>query len=412
MRVAVLSPFIDRRHGTERCIAEQLQRFAKQLGAEIHVYSQQVDDLDDVVRYPAPASQSRILWHKVPRLPGPHLSSYLWWFFANHVQRSWDSTVRSLKFDVVYSAGVNAIDADAISIHVVFREFFRRVHPRLRFRNAPIRAWPIILHRSLYYRLICFLEGFVYRRQTTALTAISQHSADCAAQLFQRSDVKVIRYGVDLTTFNPGNRMSRREAARSSFHVGAADFCLVLIGNDWKNKGLDALLQAISECHDLPATLLVIGSDDRRSYTQSARALQIEHRVKFLPPSSDVMQFYAAADAYVGPSLEDAYGLPVLEAMACGLPVIASSSAGVSEIITNQKDGLILRDPQDHRELAELLRLLCTNPDLCRRVSHEAYLTAQQHTWDYNASQTWEFLKETAAKKKSAANSLRPAANP
>jgi glycosyltransferase involved in cell wall biosynthesis len=65
----------------------------------------------------------------------------------------------------------------------------------------------------------------------------------------------------------------------------------------------------------------------------------------FLPPSPNVLQFYAAADAYVGPSLEDAYGLPVLEAMACGLPVLASSRAGVSEIIDHEINGIILRDP-------------------------------------------------------------------
>jgi glycosyltransferase involved in cell wall biosynthesis len=401
LRVAVLSPFIDRRHGTERCIAEQLERFADQPGAEIHLYSQRVEDLDGVVRYPAPASRSCIFWHKVPSIPGPHLSSYLWWFFANHLQRLRDSRVHGLKFDVVYSAGINAFDAHAISIHIVFQEFFRRVRPSLRFSHASIRTWPVILHRSLYYRLICFLEGLVYKRQTTALAAISQHSADCAAQLFRRADVKVIRYGVDLKIFNPSNRTSRRDAARSSFDIRPSDFCLLLVGNDWQNKGLGVLLGAMSECPELPFKLLVVGSDDRRGYAESIRALGIEPRVKFSLPSPDVMQFYAAADAYVGPSLEDAYGLPVLEAMACGLPVIASSSAGVSEIITNQKDGLILRDPQDHRELGDMLRLLYANPEQSDRMSREAYLTAQRQTWDCNASRTWEFIKETAARKKS-----------
>ncbi len=77
--------------------------------------------------------------------------------------------------------------------------------------------------------------------------------------------------------------------------------------------------------------------------------IALSKHVTFLPPSPDVLKFYAAADAYVGPSLEDAYGLPVLEAMACGLPVLASSHAGVSEIIDDGINGIILRDPRNTR---------------------------------------------------------------
>jgi hypothetical protein len=59
----------------------------------------------------------------------------------------------------------------------------------------------------------------------------------------------------------------------------------------------------------------------------------MQDRLRFEAPSGDVLLFYAAADVYVGPSLEDSFGLPILEAMACGLPVIASAHAGASEMI-------------------------------------------------------------------------------
>ena len=68
-------------------------------------------------------------------------------------------------------------------------------------------------------------------------------------------------------------------------------------------------------------------------------------RVHFLPPRQDVEFYYAAADAYVGPSLEDTFALPPQEAMACGMPVIVSAENGTSEIITDGKDGLILGIP-------------------------------------------------------------------
>jgi glycosyltransferase involved in cell wall biosynthesis len=109
-----------------------------------------------------------------------------------------------------------------------------------------------------------------------------------------------------------------------------------------------------------------------------------------------VLSFYAAADAYVAPSLEDAFGLPILEAMACGLPVIASVQAGASENILDGTTGYLLRDPMNHVELAALLGRLVGD-----RVAAEAlgaaaarYVQASS-SWDHNASATREFLENS-----------------
>src|SRR5580704_9255342 len=399
LRLAVVSPFIDRRHGTERAVIESLERFALQPDVEIHLYSQRVEDLDCVTLLPQESTGARILWHSVPEIPGPHLLRYLWWFFANHVQRFWDSRARALKFDLLYSPGINVFAADAISVHVVFGEFYRRVRPRLRLGSAPLSRWPVIIHRRLYYRLICFLESLIYTRKRTALTAISQHSADSLKELYGRDDVRVIRYGVDTNIFNPNARKARRDSERSTLQIDSSTFCLLLIGNDWKSKGLDALLRAIAECRELPLFLLVAGSDGQRVYSEAIQELALESKVRFLEPSPDVVKFYAAADAYVGPSLEDAYGLPILEAMACGLPVIASARAGASEIIRDGENGFVLNNPEDSHELAELLRRLCTEPDLCIHLGEEAACTAAGQSWAQHANDTWDFLMAAMAKK-------------
>jgi UDP-glucose:(heptosyl)LPS alpha-1,3-glucosyltransferase len=221
------------------------------------------------------------------------------------------------------------------------------------------------------------------------------------AEYFQRSDVVVIPNSVDTTHFSCSQRKELRISARDRFRLSPSDFVLLLIGNDWKKKGLDCLLAALAACRELSLKLLVVGSDRRAEYEAMARKLSLaEERVLFLGAAPDVMQFYAAADAYVGPSLEDAYGLPILEAMACGLPVIASSRAGVSEIITHRKNGMILHNPQDAGELAELLRELCANPRFCEQIGREAALTAAEQTWDRNAAAVWDLLSQAATKKR------------
>jgi glycosyltransferase involved in cell wall biosynthesis len=405
MRLAVVSPFLDRRHGTERVVIEQLERLSALPGLEIHVYAQRLEDLaraapfDSSARSHAPGS---IVWHKVSSLPGPHLFGYIWWFFANQFHRWRDARFRGLTYDLVYSPGINAWDADAIAIHIVFHELYRRVRSRLQLRGSPLTSRPRLLHRHLYYRLVMGLERRIYSNPRVNLAAVSGLVARHVTEYFHRSDARVILNSVDTDRFTPAIRSRHRVAVRE--HLGLSDdhFVLLLIGNDWETKGLHALLHSLAECRDLPLKLFVVGADDRSLFLPQVRRLGLEDRVQFLPSSGEVVQFYAAADVYAGPSLEDAFALPPIEAMACGLPVITSVNNGGSQIITEAVDGFVLSDPTDVSALARLVRLLYEQPELCRRVGENAARTAQAYNWDRNAAETWQFLKDAAARKQDA----------
>ena len=140
---------------------------------------------------------------------------------------------------------------------------------------------------------------------------------------FGRTDSVVIPNDVDTQIFNSDARLARTSVSRQSLKLDDSAFVVLLIGNDWKKKGLDQLLRALAFI-ETPIQLLVVGKDDPGLYRSALQQLGLEDRVRFLAPSADVLSFYAAADAYIAPSLEDAFGLPILETMACGLPVIAS----------------------------------------------------------------------------------------
>src|SRR5579859_7991042 len=105
---------------------------------------------------------------------------------------------------------------------------------------------------------------------------------------------------------------------------------------------------------------------------------------------------------YVGSSLEDAFALPPLEAMACGVPAIVSRQAGVSEVITHGVDGYILEDAEDDKTLAELILGLYEDALLRQRIGEKAAETARQYTWDRSAREFGEVLWQ-AVKKKSPA---------
>ena len=401
LRIAIVTPFLDRRHGTERVLLEQLQRFRTKPGVELHVYAQRIEDLTGVVRYhPSQLGASNsILWHEIPAMRGPYLFAYIWWFVVNQLSRWKDAKFRGLNYDLVYSPGINAWDADAIAVHIVFHEFYRQIRSRLNLLGSPLRAWPRLLHRRLYYLLIMALERRIYKSPKANLAGVSQLVAQQLEHFFARSDTWVIPNAVDTAYFTPEARSSRRAEARQRFGWGSDTFVILLIGNDWEKKGLRTLLRAMAYAGDTPTQLLVVGDDDQSLFDSLIRQLDLQHRVRFERPSEDVLPFYAAADLYVGPSLEDSFALPPLEAMACGLPVITSANAGVSQLITNSVDGFVLNDPCDAKGLASLLRELCQHPDLCRKVGESAARTAGAYNWDRNAHETWEFLMGAADKK-------------
>ena len=399
MRIAVVSPFLDRQHGTERCIVEQIEHFLRRPGCEIHIYSQSVRDLD-VVRSgrssDSPLSTAKPVWHRIPTFPGPHLLNFLWWYFANQALRWFHRKFRGLGFDLIFSPGINCTDAGAIVVHIVFQEFFRLVHHDLRLWDAPLSSWPVLLHRILYYRLIMTLENRVYRNPRIRLAAVSQLTANELNTHFARQDVSVIPNAVDLSRFSMPQRLRRRELSRKLLQLPEADFVLLLVGNDWKKKGVTPLVKAIAAVQHLPLRLLVVGRDNRAPFLEQVHRLHLDGRVLFLEPSSDIMQFYAAADVYAGPSLHDSFALPPIEAMACGLPVITSVTNGGSQIITEGFDGFVLSDAQDSVALSRLISRLYDQPDLRRTVGENAARTAQSYSWERNASETWEFLCRAA----------------
>ena len=373
-RIAVISPFIDKRHGTERCLAEQVEWLAQKY--EIHLYSSRVEDID----------LSRVVWHRIPELPGPHLLVFCWWFFANHWIRWWHRKFRGLRYDLTYSTGTNCVDADVISVHVLFYEFYGQVKESLAFRHNPFLSWYLLIHRRLYYNLIIRLEKFIYPDRKVRIAAISRRSASSMA-CFGRSDIAVIHYGVDAKRFNPRNREQTGAERREALGISRDALCLLLIGNGWKNKGLEVLLEALGAVDSRNLRLLIVGKDDPRPYRQALERMGLEQCVSFLPPRPDVEFYYAAADIYVSPSLEDAFGLPPLEAMACGLPVIVSSRAGVSELVTDGVDGLVLADPRDAGALAGMISRLRSDPAFRRTLGENAANTARRHTWEQNARQ-------------------------
>jgi glycosyltransferase involved in cell wall biosynthesis len=402
LRLAVVSPFVDRKHGTERALAELLERLARNYRCEIHLYAQSVDDL--LVREPHPArsedspATSAIFWHKVPSVPGPHVVQFLAWMFLNGFLRKWHRTFRGASYDLVVSPGINCLRPDVVIVHALFRrlqELAREEDDDSAGRTSFFRR----LHRRLYYGLLTALERRIYSDPGVSLAAVSSRTAGLLKEYFHRQDVRVIPNGVDTTHFSAAARLARRADARKQRLIRDEDFVLLLIGNDWRVKGLPTVLEAMATVYDLPIHLVAVGNDDPKSFAAHALRLGLQDRCRWEHTKADVLDFYAAADVYISPSREDSFGLPVAEAIACGLPVISSVFAGVADVIHDGIDGFLLQDPHDVQVLTRLIRVLYSEPDLRSRMGAAAARTAVEWTWDRNAEAVWKLLTDLSVRR-------------
>jgi UDP-glucose:(heptosyl)LPS alpha-1,3-glucosyltransferase len=268
------------------------------------------------------------------------------------------------------------------------------------FRRNSMRSWPWLIHRRLYYSVVKFLERQLYTKPRAQLIVYARKTENDINRFYGPHDpIPVVYIGVDHRLFNPESRLARRRDARRELGIGDEQIVLLLVGNDWRKKGLFTLLEALPRLSDLPVLLMIAGNDERHSYESSIKNSELTERVRFLPTRPDVAFYYAAADAYVGPSLEDTFALPPEEAMACGLPVITTLTNGTSEIMTDGVDGFILTDPSDVGALASKIRLLCENSELRQRIGDAAALTARKYTWERNGQQFREIFAEILHRK-------------
>jgi len=289
------------------------------------------------------------------------------------------------------------MDADVVIVHALFHRLqeLAREQDHHAARPSLLRR----IHRRAYYALLAGLERRIYTDPKVSLAAVSQRTATLLADYFHRQDVRVIPNGVDTAQFSPSARLALRAEARLRRAIQETDFVLLLIGNDWRVKGLETVLRAMSSLRDLPILMIAAGDDSPPTFRETAKSLGISERCRFEPSREDVLDFYAAADLYVSPSREDSFGLPVAEAMACGLPVITSTHAGVANMIRDGMDGFILRQIDDSHDLAGILQRLYEDELLRRTVGDAAAKAALEWTWDRNAAEVWELLKDAAGRK-------------
>ena len=181
-----------------------------------------------------------------------------------------------------------------------------------------------------------------------------------------RRPIEVLPTGVDLERFRPGGRA----AARHALGLGDADRILLYVGRLDREKNLELLLDAVARVATPGTRLLLVGRGMQAPALRSAAAARgLGARAEFrggMPPDG-LPTYYRAADLFVFASTSETQGLAVLEAMACGLPVVAVRASGIEEVVAEGVSGLLV--PEDPAIFAAAVTQVLADADLAAKLA-------------------------------------------
>ena len=192
---------------------------------------------------------------------------------------------------------------------------------------------------------------------------------------------------------------SAKTLARAALGIRADAHVLLWVGNDAQKKGLSTALAALAQ---LPQDylLVVAGAANPQASWQHLLTPELKRRVVVLGVVKNMAQLYSAGDALVHPTLEDTFGMVVLEAMAHGLPVVVSNDnyCGVAASLTDEHNALILQNPKNALEMAQKIEHLF-DANFYASLANNAKSWAQTQSWEVLSKQQnrlyWEIVTKS-----------------
>lgn len=210
-------------------------------------------------------------------------------------------------------------------------------------------------------------------QQAAGIICVCQALKDSLIELgVDAAKITVLRNGVDLAKFVPVDRDAQRR------ELGWQGPTLLSVGNLYTHKGHDLVIRAMPRLPEY--RLRIIGSGpERESFARLAQTEGVADRVEFLGAiaQSELKRYYSAADALVLASSREGWANVLLEAMACGTPVVASAVGGNPEVVTAPEAGVLMRE-RTPEALADAVRALAASN--IPREATRAY--AERFSWD------------------------------
>lgn len=237
--------------------------------------------------------------------------------------------------------------------------------------------------------------GYSVRRAAFVITVSEASKKDICKYYGADPRRVVVTHLAASPLFQMMDRTLARQAVR--IQLGIEHPYILYVGSIMPRRNIPRLIQAFSEAKGLSGHQLVIAGRNfqRIDIADICRQFGCSNRVRHISAPSDeqLVNLYNGADTFVYPSSYEGFGLPVLEAMACGVPVITGNNSSLKEIAG---DAAYLVDVGSTKTIAEALRELTENDDYRRKFSGRGLERAKLFSWEKTASETLSILRTAA----------------
>ena len=204
-------------------------------------------------------------------------------------------------------------------------------------------------------------------------------SNDCG---INENKIEIIPYGVDINKFKP----------KKIYNSEKRKLKLIYVGLIIPRKGLHRLIDVIKRFDKSEVELYLVGSYSMNAQLyKNNKDIKNIHFMGFIT-RDELSEMYNQCDVFVFPTLGEGFGMVVLEALACGLPVICSNRAGGNDIITDGESGIVYDSTNDD-ELYLSIKWFIENQNKLQYMGLNARKTAEQYTWDRYHKNILEYLQ-------------------
>lgn len=385
LKIALALERFSRHAGGAEAYAVDLAQALIDRGWAVHLYGHSWD------QEPAGA-----VFHEIPRLSAWAPPSLRIIHFALNHRRQ----VLNNQYDIILGFG-NTVCMNVYQSHGGVHKYstMRKLNA---VRNPALRllkALTAFLSPKYYAR--AWIESAPFRlNPRPAIIAIAEMVRQDLSRHFHvpAQEINLVYNGIDFKRFSaPPPSGSENLRSKLGFHRDEVLF--LFMAYDFRKKGVRYLIEAAGELSRRVGPgkfgVVVVGRTPPLSLTQLVRKLHLENAVVFPGPTREPEAYYHACDVFVLPTFYDACSLVVFEAMAAGLPAITTGFNGAAGIISHGKDGMIVQDPRDIKEMADAMECFLDRTRL-HSASAEARKTAEHYTLEANHEQMISIMTRVA----------------
>ncbi|MCH7990458.1 MAG: glycosyltransferase family 4 protein [Planctomycetes bacterium] len=378
MKIAIVKRRYSLRHGGSERYCVNLTRRLQKLGHEVAVIGENIDDdLQDEVRF-------------IP-IPVNNMTS---WTRSRSFAVNCGLEAGKGNFDIVYGLG-RAYGLDAVRVTERLQSHWVKVY----YRHP---AHQLLQRLNPRHRTLINLERTIYRsKNVRRIVTQSQLDRKLIIENYgiPEEKIRTIYNGVDTLQFHPGVRENAKQV-REELGIERDEPLLLFASMDFEGKGLRTIFQAMRNARNHETRLLVLGDGPIRKFQSIARELGIENRVIFAGRRDEIQNYYGAGDLFILPTAYEPFPNVNLEAMACGCPVITTTTSGGADVIEEARNGYLISGIDAVEEITEILDHHLELPISERNaMSEHCWNTAKEMTVEKNVASTLEMFEEVLLEK-------------